>query len=226
MVLPGGEKEACFLFANSDPLPSKGIATLPSPLLKETVQDFFFGGFNFPPPCGFGRRSAAGGEQGRIRIQASPETGVCFSWLWRAHHPKEPEPQPRGRPPPPCCVRPSSPSFQPAYPGCLDSAPGFFMSGGRHARFLAGEPSSRPACSGPNARGSSEDSGGAVRPAGKKEAAVAVSSSAATWAKAQRTAGRMGPVAAAAEEAAAGAGAAAWASQASWPRRTSARRRN
>lgn len=47
---------------------------------------------------------------------------------------------------------------------CLDSDPGFFMICGQHARFLAGKPSFRPACSGPNDRGSSGDSGGAVRP--------------------------------------------------------------
>lgn len=47
---------------------------------------------------------------------------------------------------------------------CLYTDPGIFMICVHHARFLAGKPSFRPACLGPNERGSSGDSGGAVRP--------------------------------------------------------------
>lgn len=82
---------------------------------------------------------------------------------------------------------------------CLDSAPGIFMICGHHARFLAGKTSFRPACLGPNDRGSSGDSGGAVRP----------------WrVTGRRTEGHMAP------------GAAAWAKRQRWPRPTPGRRLN
>lgn len=82
---------------------------------------------------------------------------------------------------------------------CLDSDPGIFMICGHHARFLAGEPSFRPACLGPNDRGSSGDSGGAVRP---------------RRATGRRIEGRMAP------------GAAAWAKPRRWPSPAPGPRRN
>lgn len=71
---------------------------------------------------------------------------------------------------------------------CLDSDPGFFMICGHHARFLAGKPSFRPACSGPNDRGSSGDSGGAVR-SGRvtgRRITVRMEPGAAVWGNRQR----------------------------------------
>lgn len=62
------------------------------------------------------------------------------------------------------CRTPGAPRAAAA--ACLwpASDPGSFMICGRHARSLAGKPCCRPACSGPNDRCSSGDSGGAEHP--------------------------------------------------------------
>lgn len=102
---------------------------------------------------------------------------------------------------------------------CPNSAPDFFMVCGGHVRSLAAKRLSssppRPACSGPNDLRSSGVFGGAVRPAARTRRRARAEAAASCGETGRRTAGRMGP------EAAARAGlAAAWARRPEVPKVT------